>query len=831
MKFHSLIPIATGAGGALVCHAVGISGLSRDVSTVSSRDNFLPPTEEVNSHGSYHVRMKRATPIQDGPGNADTHLWPGAVIRYCFASEDIKEKLFDDLMAARNLWYQQGLDERVFRFDEVSDTECRDNRANVLLISYSPVSESNLATTPGIPPVRPGFDGPIMVLTDNPNIGLLDVPANYAHELGHAWGLIHEHQNPYYWEQGNYPAGKAEAGKAVFGSMNFNCQNLMDYETAMSAVESRIRNQVDGQGESVYGADRQAICTSAAVARDYNFSAANYLPCRASVECAPTNTDASDVDWDSIMIYCSGAGAKGSASAPNVDDRLPILMHPGSGKIPRNLVPSQRDIKNLNDMYKRQAIRDGPLLGHVKNKQNNAFSRLKCKAKAKTDIAKCPLCDEPTPNGVLVEAGGIFLDIPTCDTIPVIDGNLYCTADDVSHREPDDADKAVLPRSKIWAWRPFGGIRTNSSNNHHGHLDKRATEKTIDWSYPPGTMPPWKVSFGSYPPCGEGATNSKIAKWFSEPQDNSDCTPTVTKITKKDRVSTTKDAWATEHVFEAQTVKQFWIWLATGTDTITDYQRPSYEWVTRILCDIPTQNIQAFTMTDYNFFYNNVPYSIQGAITHGFGSKDNPEELTLASWAINRSKLTWFSLGLPDYTRETSARSCRKLIRDGASVFEYLRWDAGTSANQRVWIKFMRVSNWIDTVFWKFDSLYPWGRYPNDEPRMTNNMQPSLRALFAYFLKNYLSTLESNAAAWGNNAITYYNQKYPPQTTSDKNWVEGASNGQNAWATGAQLRLPREAGAFDIWGCIANPEYMTDGKGDKISIGNPAIISSPSSKD
>lgn len=38
-----------------------------------------------------------------------------------------------------------------------------------------------------------------MNLSDRTDVGMLDVVANDAHELGHAWGLLHEHQNPAFW--------------------------------------------------------------------------------------------------------------------------------------------------------------------------------------------------------------------------------------------------------------------------------------------------------------------------------------------------------------------------------------------------------------------------------------------------------------------------------------------------------------------------------------------------------------------------------------------------------------------------------------------------------
>lgn len=72
-----------------------------------------------------------------GPGSpSDRVIWPGKQIRYCYADANSAAKLKDDLKAAHRIWTDQGLG-KDFTFVKVSDAECKDDRANVLEISYS----------------------------------------------------------------------------------------------------------------------------------------------------------------------------------------------------------------------------------------------------------------------------------------------------------------------------------------------------------------------------------------------------------------------------------------------------------------------------------------------------------------------------------------------------------------------------------------------------------------------------------------------------------------------------------------------------------------------
>ena len=219
---------------------------------------------------------KRWVGVHSGSGDADTRLWPGKTIKYCFDNDDAKSRLFEDLKDGVERWYASGLPED-FKFVEVGATACTSDRNNVLLIKYSAPGtgpgQSVMATSPALPPLSGIGQGPTMTLTDDETMGMLDKVANYAHELGHAWGLHHEHQNPFYWEQ-----AYGHQNGHLFGANNFNCANLKDYATAQQKITDRINNYPGGLGGVLFERHYQEVCQVRAVARQYQFSATDYLP-------------------------------------------------------------------------------------------------------------------------------------------------------------------------------------------------------------------------------------------------------------------------------------------------------------------------------------------------------------------------------------------------------------------------------------------------------------------------------------------------------------------------------------------------------------------------
>lgn len=287
-------------------------------------------------------------------------VWPNSEIKYCFENDETKQKLLYDLEAAVQKWYAAGLIEQDFKFTEVPPAECRDNRAEVLLISYN--DRGLLSTTVALPPLdanNPDYHGPTMMLSDQEDVGMLNKISNYAHEMGHAWGLLHEHQNPLFWE---YPYSTM----GVQNVWTFQCQNLKDH----AALAGRLSPQ-----------DLQEACTSRNRAAQEKFSAAEYLPQLGGGR-GEGGSFGSPPDLTSIMLYPSGAGALGLA-APGNDQRQAILLNQDGSRIPINLNPSTRDVQGILRLYNTNWGTTNPVLLVDKSSSKSAkfkslFGRKKC---------------------------------------------------------------------------------------------------------------------------------------------------------------------------------------------------------------------------------------------------------------------------------------------------------------------------------------------------------------------------------------------------------------------------------------------------------------------
>ncbi|KAA8643748.1 uncharacterized protein ATNIH1004_010522 [Aspergillus tanneri] len=165
------------------------------------------------------------------------------------------------MAAAINLWYAPSLPE-AFRFKHIRDrSECRRKHKDALLVEYNPTAANFQKYVGKV--VHPETDGTTAVLRDHGDI--------VAHEIGHVFGLYHEHQSHGFQQGIHY---------------------LMD--------------------EEVCGPN--GVCVNQAVTSAYGFTASEFLlvhlttrfmrrePARAPIE--------ADVDWKSLMLYARSSGLK-----------------------------------------------------------------------------------------------------------------------------------------------------------------------------------------------------------------------------------------------------------------------------------------------------------------------------------------------------------------------------------------------------------------------------------------------------------------------------------------------------------------------------------------
>lgn len=161
----------------------------------------------TNVSSDHHAHQKRffglSNPATTG---AYPRLWPDGNINACFeqrshlhqgANRATRDILYNDLITARELWRQAGLDDKngKFRFTILGDDDpgCeRNQRSTHLLIMYAGQNNRKMSTTVGVdaPQAAPESDrpdselGPVMTLSDVLDVGMGNVVANYAHEMG-----------------------------------------------------------------------------------------------------------------------------------------------------------------------------------------------------------------------------------------------------------------------------------------------------------------------------------------------------------------------------------------------------------------------------------------------------------------------------------------------------------------------------------------------------------------------------------------------------------------------------------------------------------------------
>lgn len=286
----------------------------------------------TNVSSDYHAHQKRFfginNPAVTGPY---PRLWPNGNIDACFEQRShlhqgqnkaTRAILYDNLITARELWRQEGLDDKDgnFRFTILGDDDprCeRSQRSTHLLIMYAGEGVRKISTTVGVdqPQAAPESDrpdsdlGPTMILTDVLDIGMENVVANYAHEMGvsgfshptllnytdqscpqHSWGLHHEHQNPKWWDE---TFTGVERTKFFFSEANFKCENLAGFDEQMAAYA--------GEPDYIGRPHRNAICRNRAKAGMFGFAGGfNYVPITA--EPSMIDDEQNEPDWQSIML-------------------------------------------------------------------------------------------------------------------------------------------------------------------------------------------------------------------------------------------------------------------------------------------------------------------------------------------------------------------------------------------------------------------------------------------------------------------------------------------------------------------------------------------------
>lgn len=175
-----------------------------------------------------------------------------------------------------------------------------------------------------------------------------------AHEMGHVWGLHHEHQNPIFWAKAFNPNGNYDG--SIFTAANFHCTDIPDYSSAMQ----------DALLDGATAQQRAELCTDIRMAEKYQFSAAQWLPL-VNGYVLPGDGEDRSIDWESIMLYSSHLQG------------VAVLTKPDGTAITAPEAPSPRDVQGLVSLYGgSQNTVSTNLLNEPSNPQQAAFLRLAC---------------------------------------------------------------------------------------------------------------------------------------------------------------------------------------------------------------------------------------------------------------------------------------------------------------------------------------------------------------------------------------------------------------------------------------------------------------------
>lgn len=363
------------------------------------------------------------------------------------------------------------------------------------------------------------------------------------------------------------------------------------------------------------------------------------------------------------------------------------------------------------------------------------------------------------------------------------------------------------------------------------------------------------VDFGQFATCGEARSSSNVLKSLIFSTEGRRCNANIFRATNREARDVELN---TDHVYEAQTLTGFFMWLMKGPSvTVGSYTMPTAEWVLEVLLgvDIPGTQPYSFIMNTAPLGVNMPPVTLETVMIWGFGRSDGvgpspftkargESHLVLVDEVVNSIKGTFMNQETPSVTpRQKTLNQYRTKYRQVFGVFEYLRWSppSGTAGLgpfpvvEPVWNKWMRVSNWFDLVLWEFDNQYA-GRWNERSGAPVNSKgSPSLRALYARYIEDYLLSIEQTAASQSNEAKTNYEAEYKSvnalgnvvwANTDDPSWFNAAF-GAGGWASPAGARFPRPGSGgtgWSIFGATGNPAQTINGQGNAINIGAPARI-------